>query len=160
MKKWLIIGLVVLIFIIWQGIAIYRDALSDKNSGNHFAVEQAEAQYDIRKIKSVTPFYGKQAYHVVEATLQNNSSVYIWVPDKKSDHRLKMLPISSGFSKAEILHAFKAQVPYKRIISTSLGMIDDQPAWEIVYIDNESHYVFSYYDFHNGDSLSAPIALK
>ena len=159
LKKWFLLGLIVILFIVWQSILIYQTAGDGKKSANNTARNIAMERYPIAHINKVMFYHGSEGYHVIDAKLMDKRHVYIWIPDEKYG-RYVMLPVSYGYSKSEILKAFKSHVPYKKIISTRLGMEDGTPVWEMTYIDTDGGYVFSYYDFDTGNSIIEPISIK
>jgi uncharacterized protein YpmB len=152
-------GLVVVIVIVWQSISVYQSAMAEKETATDMARQKAMDEYFIKHINHITFYHGKKDYHVVDASLENGRHVFLWIPDKKGGRYL-MRDVSDGYSKSEILNAFKSHVPYKKIISIRLGLEDDTPVWEITYIDNDGSYVFSYYDFETGDSIKSPISIQ
>lgn len=160
MKKWILIGLAIIIIVIWQSVDVYQSAKAEKVNGNETARQKVMGTYSISKIHHITFYHGQKDYHVIDATLQDGRHVFIWVPDKDKDGQFLMLPVSDGYSKSEILNAFKSHVSYKRIVSTRLGVEDSTPAWEITYIDSDGSYVFSYYNFETGEKIIDPISIQ
>jgi len=159
MKKWVFIFVIVIIVIAWQSVSVYQAAIAQKYSAADVAMKAAEAAYPVKRVNDVTFYHGKDDYHIVDAVLKNGQHVYIWVFDP--GHKVvQMLPVSAGYSKAEILNAFREHVAFRKIISARLGMEDGRPVWEITYIDKNGAYVFSYYDFSTGQSLLDPISIQ
>ncbi|GGH78866.1 uncharacterized protein YpmB [Pullulanibacillus pueri] len=160
MKKALwIVGAIVVIIGFCLGL-LYHDAMGYKRSQATIAKNEVLKHYDVKKVKNVSAFHGDVPYQVVDAVQNSGEEVYIMIPDKKSKAKAQVIPANTGYTKKEILAAFKSHVSYRSIVSTQLGMVSGNPAWEIVYKDNENRFVFSYYNFNNGDSLSDPIAIQ
>jgi len=161
MKKWLWIGTA---FIILLGCGLgflYHAALLPKHVAVNQTKHYVQHHYHVKRIVAVSDFHGQSAYHVVKAYLKNEKKpVYIFIPDNKKKSNITIIPVTDGYTKKEILKAFATHVSYRRIISASLGMVKNTPAWEIVYKDDANHFVFSYYNFNDGDSLTDPIAIE
>ncbi|GGE39019.1 hypothetical protein GCM10011391_17260 [Pullulanibacillus camelliae] len=161
MYKWLWVVVAVIIFLGCGLGFLYHAAMSPKRADADHAKQYAREHYNVKRIVSVSDFHGKTSYHVVKAYLNSKKKpVYIFIPDDKKKNNVTLVPVEDGYTKDEILKAFRTHVRYKQIISASLGMVSNTPAWEIVYKDDENHFVFSYYNFNNGDSLSDPIAIE
>lgn len=161
MKKIGIVLIVIVIYFIWQGIDIYHHLTTVKNQKTQTAISQAKKDFPIQKVLSTYEYRGENSYEVINATLTNNRKLWIWMPETKTGIVPVTARASDGYTKNEIEKAFKAKVPYKRLLSVKLGLINQgDPIWEIDYVDASGAFVFSYYDFYTGKSVRQPIALK
>ena len=154
-----IVGTIIVLIGISLGF-LYHDALSYKKDEAKAAQKKATGNYNIKEIKNTSAYDGDATYHVLDAVLQDGKEVYLMLPEDEKKDKSLMLPVDSGYTKKEILNAFKSHISYREIVSTQLGVVDGTPAWEIVYKDDENRFVFSYYNFYNGDSLLDPIAIQ
>lgn len=154
MKKWAFSVLVILLLSgVWEISQIHHDNSTFLSKAKSQAVSKAKQKYQIKKVENVAYYHGTQAYQVVHASLENNNNVYIWVPEKKGEPMLKK-KASAGLTKKEALKAFK-QLDYSdvQIKDARLGMVDQNPVWEIIFVDQNKEYNYVYLNFVNGKEV-------
>jgi uncharacterized protein YpmB len=160
MKKFIIGLILVLVVVIWQLTAIYKDVNQRNASIAQKAITEAKKQFNIRHVLSAEEYRGEKSFEVIEAELDNGTKLWIWMPEKGKMAIPVTARVSDGYTKQEIEQAFQKNVSYRRLVSVKLGMENTMPVWEITYIDPNGDYVFSYYDFYSGKSVINPIALN
>ncbi len=161
MKKLGIVAAVLVLLFIWQLVLIGRHIFMDQHTEANLAIQQAKQDFPIKTINSVTEYRGQKSLEVLQAVLDSGTKVWIWVPEQKGEGAPISANVADGYSKKQILSAFEKKIPYKKIISIHLGLVNQtDPAWEITYLDPNGHYVFSYFGFYTGKSLSSPISLN
>lgn len=154
MKKWLFTGLVIVLLLI-AGV-IYQIFYTNHvylSQGNQKAIAAAKKYASIQTINGISIFHGKHSYHVINAELKNHKKVYIWVPEKAKKQIVEK-PVSDGLTKKQIMNHFN-QLHYSvnKITNVQLGMIDQTPVWEIVFVDSNREYNYVYLNFTNGEEV-------
>ncbi|WP_026676980.1 DUF5590 domain-containing protein [Fictibacillus gelatini] len=148
MKKWLlIVFFMVVVLVIWQSISLYETIQAGKNGSRNKAVKIAKERYNLVKVQSGEPYYGNKAYFVVEGKNKAHKSIIVWVDEKGNTYSETK---SSGLSKKEMLAYTRRNLNPKKIIDIRLGMDNDHPIWEVVYIDSNNRYTFYDGYFENG----------
>lgn len=160
MKKLLVGLILILVVVIWQFCAIYNKVNHRNETIAQKAISEAKKQFNIRHVESTQEYRGDKAYEVLKADLSNGTKLWIWMPENGKGTIPMTARVSDGYTKQEIVQAFQKNVSYKKIVSVKLGLENSTPVWEITYIDPNGAYVFSYYDFYSGKSVSNPIALN
>ncbi|RFB16939.1 peptidase M4 [Bacillus sp. HNG] len=149
MKKWIIgILVVLLIFIIWRGVNIYQSALEPLNNaaakGNKIALEKTP----IEKIEDSYTYLGTKAYQVVIGKNNEDETIIAWIPQKKGEivTRFKR----DGITENKALAILKSERNPQEIRSVKLGLEDNIPIWEIIYIDSDNRLTYHKLYFENG----------
>ncbi|MEH7388382.1 DUF5590 domain-containing protein [Bacillus sp. JJ1521] len=154
MKKW-IIGILVLllVFIIWRGINIYQSALEPLNiaevKGNEIALEKTS----IKTIEESYTYFGTKAYQVVIGKNDKDEKMIAWIPQKKGEivTRFKR----DGITENEALAILKSERNPQEIRSAKLGLEDNIPIWEIIYIGDDNRLTYHKLYFETGKYLNS-----
>ncbi|MFS0822986.1 DUF5590 domain-containing protein [Bacillus sp. 1P02SD] len=149
MKKWIIgILVVLLVFIIWKGVNIYQSALEPLNEaetkGNKIALEKTQ----IETIDDSYTYLGTKAYQVVIGKNDEGEAMIAWIPLKKGEivTRFKR----EGITEKEALAILKSDRNPQEIRSVKLGLEDNIPIWEIIYIGSDDRLTYHKLYFENG----------
>lgn len=148
MKKWIFIVILLLIVIAWQSVDTYQGAIKQKKSSEAHAIMVAKEEAGLQQITGVNTYYGTNVYSVVRGTDDLSRKLIVWVPSKKGNLIVK--ESSDGISKNNALQILKDNQHPKKIINIVLGIEENQPIWEITYIDQRNRYSFYYIDFESG----------
>ncbi|WEG11333.1 hypothetical protein PU629_14310 [Pullulanibacillus sp. KACC 23026] len=161
--KRIVYGVVLLIIIlfIWQLVAIFHHIEATKQQKVNKATQIVKKHFHVKTILSVSEYRGDTSYEVVKTELTNKVKVWVFVQEPFKKKVPMSVPVSVGYSKKEILQAFMKHVSYKKLVSANLGLIHrSRPVWELVYVEPNGDYVFSYFDYYSGKSVGNPIAFS
>ncbi|THE15118.1 peptidase M4 [Bacillus timonensis] len=149
MKKWIIgILVVLLVLIIWKGVTIYQKALEPLNNaeakGNKIALEKTQME----TIEDSYTYLGTKAYQVVIGKNAKDEAMIAWIPLDKGEivTRYKR----EGISENEALTILKSERDPQEIRSVKLGIEDNNPIWEIIYIGSDNRLTYHKLYFENG----------
>lgn len=154
MKKWAFSGiLLLLILVITVVYQIFHSNHVYLAQGNQKAISAAKKYTAIQSVKNVTFYHGTASYHVVNAELKNHKNVYLWVPDNSKKQIIEKT-VKSGLSKQQAYNKIK-QLNYsvQRVTDIKLGIIDQTPVWEVVFVDPSEQYNYVYLDFITGKEV-------
>ncbi len=149
MKKW-IIGILVLllVFIIWRGINIYQSALEPLNNaeakGNEIALEKTP----IETIEDSYTYFGTKEYQVVIGKNDKDEKMIAWIPKKKGEMVTRLE--RDGITENEALAILKRERNPQEIRSVKLGVEDNIPIWEIIYIGSDNRLTYHKLYFETG----------
>ncbi|MEH7380756.1 DUF5590 domain-containing protein [Bacillus sp. JJ1533] len=149
MKKW-IIGILVLllVFIFWGGVNIYQTALEplDKAeaAGNRIALEKTP----IDTIEESYTYFGTKAYQVVFGKNNKGEKMIAWIPQKKGEIVTRFE--HDGITENEAISILKNERDPKEIRSVKLGIEDNIPIWEIIYIGSDNRLTYHKLYFETG----------
>ncbi|MCC3358357.1 DUF5590 domain-containing protein [Bacillus sp. REN16] len=149
MKKWIIgILALLLIFIIWRGINIYQSALEPLNNaeakGNKIALEKTP----IETIEDSYTYFGTKAYQVVIGKNNEDEKLIAWIPQKKGEIVTRFE--SDGITEKEAVAIIKRERDPQEIRSVKLGVEDNIPIWEIIYIGSDNRLTYHKLYFETG----------
>ncbi|WP_010284128.1 cell wall elongation regulator TseB-like domain-containing protein [Bacillus timonensis] len=150
MKKW-IIGILVLflVFVIWRGISIYHSALEPLNTaeakGNEIALEKTP----IVTIDESYTYFGTKTYQVVIGKNDEDDKMIAWIPEKKGGKIITRFE-RDGITKNEAITILKSERNPQEIRSVKLGIEDNIPIWEIIYIGSDNRLTYHKMYFETG----------
>lgn len=149
MKKW-IIGILVffLIFVIWRGISIYQSALEPLNIAEAKGNERALEKTPIVTIEESYTYFGTKAYQVVIGKNDDGKKMIAWIPEKDGEIITRFE--RDGITENEALSIFKRERNPQEIRSVKLGVEDNIPIWEIIYIGSDNRLTYHKMYFETG----------
>ncbi|MDF2606424.1 MAG: peptidase propeptide and domain protein [Bacillales bacterium] len=112
------------------------------------AIMRAKSDYDINKVIKTSTYNGKKQYIAIEALKKNNKKIYVLVPVKGEE--MYAYRSSQGISKKKALEIVKREDDVQKVIKIQLGMEEDNPLWEITYINDNGNYSYYYVNFEDG----------
>ncbi|PLR82678.1 cell wall elongation regulator TseB-like domain-containing protein [Bacillus sp. V33-4] len=149
MKKWIIIISIAVVILIGLAANVYLNALKPVKAAEQKAAAIANAKTDLQSIKDFSIFNGDETYYVVKGTNSKNEKTIVWIPEKGGE--ILERKEAEGISREEAINKVREEKNPEKILSVRLGMVDNQPAWEI-YSQSESGLINYYYlDFDTGE---------
>lgn len=148
MKKWIVVGIVIILVMIWQTVDTYQVAIEPKQSGEEHAIIKAKEKVGLNQISNVSTYYGNKVYSVVKGMDDLKRQLIVWVPSK--GEKMIVKEASEGISEQRAIQILQKRQNPKKIIKVVLGMEKKTPIWEITYIDQHNRYSFYYLDFESG----------
>ncbi|MEH7224316.1 DUF5590 domain-containing protein [Bacillus sp. JJ1566] len=149
MKKW-IIGILILLLIItiWRGVNIYQTALDPlikyEAKGNEIALDKTP----IETIEDSYTYFGTKAYQVVIGKNDKDEKLIAWIPEKKGEIVTRFE--SDGITENEAVAILKKERNPQEIRSVKLGLEDNIPIWEIIYIGSDNRLTYHKLYFETG----------
>jgi uncharacterized protein YpmB len=155
MKKWiLLVIMAVLLVVSWRAVALYKTTLEPKTSTEDKAINTALEDELFETVDQVDTYYGTHEYQVITGKDLKGESIIAWIPakgepiiKKKSDGVTEKEAISGLYTTLENLYDTDVRDP-QEIRSIKLGIEDDIPIWEIIYVDKRDRltYYRSYFE--------------
>lgn len=152
-----IITIVLAVLIAIGCVSLYVSATKPLKNGKEAAIERAKNEAGLTEVISADWFHYTENYYVIDGKDTKDDELYVWVPeDSKKDIFIKKK--SAGMSEKELLNFIQSGLgdlsndkKPKKIIRIKLGMIDNAPAYEVTYRDQENRYSILYVDFYHGE---------
>ncbi len=151
MKK--IILFVVLVFLVAlaaKSFYFYQSILAPLKTVQQQAVDFAQEQYNIQAVISIDFFHGETAYHVIRATIEGEEKI-IWISEDFDQTTIRNA--SEGITEGQVREIVETELKPEKIVSIKLGMENEIPLYEVVYVDQQNQYSFYYLTFKNGRFL-------
>lgn len=150
--KWILISISVLIiaFFIYS-IYLYNTIQTSKETGLDESKAYAKDELNMKNITSIDRFQEEIQYHVIMGEMNDNEGVIAFIPidDNKEPIIIKQ---EDALSKSEIKSNWQTNCKNCELIKISPAMLDDEPLWEITFIDEKERYVLDYVSFDDGSS--------
>ncbi|MBM7569856.1 DUF5590 domain-containing protein [Aquibacillus albus] len=149
---WLVAGLV-FIFIVILGYSLYLfNAIQDrKEDGFDQSKQLVLKETTITNIQDITRYHGDIFYHVVTGKTNDGDDAIAYVPVGQEDS-IKFYLANDYIGKDAILETWETRCTSCHFIGINLAIDQNQPLWEIKYIDEQDRYVFEYFSLESGES--------
>ncbi|MFT4413060.1 DUF5590 domain-containing protein [Fredinandcohnia humi] len=148
MKKWIIIILIVCCIIIWRGCSIYQSAMEPVKVSEQKATKIALEETSLQTIKENYTYYGTSAYLVVIGSNEDGDEMIVWIPEEKGEILTRLQ--SEGITEKEAVAIVREEREVKEIRSVKLGIEDEIPIWEIIYIGSDNRLTYHKLYFETG----------
>jgi uncharacterized protein YpmB len=146
-KKWILIIVGIFILASWQAYYLYSGVNAKPQKKEAEAVEIAKKEKNLTTVTNVEHFFKNDTYYVVEGKNKHGNDIIVWVgKDKKIFSEIA----KKGLSEKQMIDYVKKNHNAEKIIDSRLGMEDEIPLWEVVYIDDQDRYTYYYGYFETG----------
>lgn len=141
--------LILIILCIIYFVFLYYKIDRDKTAGYSNVENSVLQEGAITKVHEISRFHGDKAYYVVFGEDNSGEKRIVFVPFEK-DEELTVVDQQDIVSKEDILEKWQQECTDCKLIRVTPGLIDDNPLWEITYIDSSNRYVFDYLSIYDG----------
>lgn len=132
-------------------VFLYIDVQQNKQKGFSQAKENVLRTTPITETDNVIRFHGDEAYYVVFGKTKNAEEKIVFVPFKEnSEQEFTIIDQSSIKPREHMMNEWNKQCNKCKLIKIIPGIIDDEPIWEVTYIDSSDRYVFDYFSIFDG----------
>lgn len=149
MKKWLILFIGVILVIVLSSLTIYKQIQYNKTEGFSEAIERAKDETSLVEVVETSTYTRNETYVVVNGIDDDNEEMYVFVPEDSED--VSVIDANDGITEEDAIQIVKEQQQVSKILSTQIGIENNQPLWEITYLDENNSLVYYYLDFKTGD---------
>ena len=151
MKKWIFIGIGVLLLIVVFFINVYVDAMDPLKTAERKAIATAKEKVEISSVQDLQIYNGNETYYILHAKNNKNKDIIVWVPEK--GEKVIVRKAADGISQQEAIdRLFQGKDP-KEIVSVRLAMLKKRECWEIYYLSHNNLINYYYIDFKTGEWL-------
>jgi uncharacterized protein YpmB len=151
MKKWMAFFFVFLIIIIWVGIDSYQHAHDYRDMQSKKAVQVAMQTEPQLKITDVSFYNGNKSYTIIYGMIDQQKRMVCVPTDRKDD--VIMIDPTKGISADQAIDKLLQDRNPSVIKSVNIGIEQNVPIWEIVYLDKENRYSYYYVTFKDGQFI-------
>ncbi|WP_145956040.1 cell wall elongation regulator TseB-like domain-containing protein [Halobacillus halophilus] len=157
--KWSFIIIGALFFLsgalaVWMYVSINKDL----HTGEEAAREMALNQTEIATVEKVSIYHGKSKVHIVKGKTQGGKEGLVFI-DLSKNEILNEQMNQEIIAEQQLKQSWRADCQnciYKNI---QLGYEEEQPVYEITYVDSQNRYVFDYFNL-NGERFNQRFAFK
>ncbi|WP_174733981.1 DUF5590 domain-containing protein [Mesobacillus harenae] len=151
MKKWIIIGSILILFLAGSSVVIYLNATKPVKAAEQKAIETAIEETSLIHAEEFQLYHGDNTYYVVTGTDEANESIIVWIPEQKGD--IITRSADEGISRQEAIDILYSEKTPQKIIDVRLGVIENRPVWEIYYRSEQNLINYYYVHFDTGERL-------
>jgi uncharacterized protein YpmB len=151
MKKWITLFIVLLIIVIWTSIDTYRSANQYRTQQGEEAIQIAKEQEPDLVVNDISFYNGNQSYTILYGRVDGENQIHC-VPTNGKDEIIVVDP-TIGISADEAVKKLKEERNPLAIKSVNLGIEQEVPIWEIIYLDQKNRYSYYYVTFKDGEFI-------
>ena len=157
--KWASI-IVSILFILGLSLAIwiYIDVNQDHTRAHAQASTLVLEQTEVETVDEVSVYHGKETVHIIRGSMEDGHSVLVYV-QVNDQEVLDVIKGEDYLSISEMKDVWKEGCAGCAFKNIHYGYEEDEPVFEITYIDQQDRYVFDYYRL-NGESFDQRFAFK
>lgn len=149
-KTWTLLGVVLFaIASISYSIYLYQHIQKSKTEGFQDTEQRVLNETELIEIHDIQRFQSEKAYHIVYGSDQNGLDKLLFVPLTNGEEII-IIDDENIMDKQFVEQAWGESCHHCKLIQITPAMIDDQPFWEITYIDNAQRYTFDYVSIYDG----------
>lgn len=109
----------------------------------------AKSTVGMKKVKKFYRFTRRNTYYSVRGRDSDNNEVYVIVPDRGS--KVTVIKKDQGITEEKAISLVRDSA--QKVLSTNIGMYDDQPVWEVVTKSGTEKYSYYLLDFKTGKNI-------
>lgn len=148
--KWIFITLCILIVTcLVYGILLYNTIQKNKTAGFDDTIQWVIEETDITEVISIERYHGEKAYHIVYGTAQGNKDMIAFVPLYEKG-KITTIEQSNIFSREMVEEQWYKQCNACKLSKITPGIENEQPVWELTYLDESNRHVFEYLSIYDG----------
>lgn len=151
MKKWIFLALITLGVVIWFGVHTYQNAFEYRNTQSLKAIEKAKEEVPDFEVNDVTYFNGNESYTIIYGKVDEKDHI-VCVPNNSKLDIIEVNPVK-GITAQEAVGILKEKRNPKDIKAVNLGVEQNVPIWEIIYLDEQNRYSYYYVTFKDGQFI-------
>ncbi|QQZ11055.1 DUF5590 domain-containing protein [Heyndrickxia vini] len=146
MKKWIISFCLLLLIVLGFSVNIYYQSTKPINKAESFAKKTAKEKANLVSMDQFYLYNGNESYYITVGKKKNGEKIAVWIPEKNNDQVI-VEKMSDGLSKKDAIKKLKEKETPAKILGSRLGMLNNEPVWEISYLDQSSHLNYAYIYF-------------
>jgi uncharacterized protein YpmB len=147
---WLI-ACIVIATIIGSTFIIVREINRPARHDSEVATKIAKKNTDLKHVDRVTRFVYNKVEYTVSGTKADGTSIFVVITD--DGKKATVYKQSAGISEQKAIADVQKDSNLKKITSSRFGIIKDQPAWMISYINQKNKLITKTINFKTGKEI-------
>ncbi len=155
MKRYVIILVILVIALMFEGYRIYNQLQSTQASNVSIAIKRALEETNLTKANQSYYFTGPKSYHVIEGINEENNPIFVYVGEDEEE-KIVQVGVEEGVTREEIERLTMVSYPDGEVLRVNPGILNNQFIWEVLSrskADEKLQYIF--YDFHSGAQMKS-----
>lgn len=144
---------------IFYSLFLYYDVRHDKFAGLSEAKKRIAADTTMTDIDTIYRFHGNDAYYVMFGETNEGDKQVAFVPFSTKDKEITVINQDKIISKESVQKQWYNECNHCELMKITPGMIDDDPVWELTYVNEAEQYVIEYVSIYDG-STTEHVKLK
>ncbi len=151
MKKWLLLLFVFILITVFVAINTYQNAFDYQREQSNKATLVALKEEPNLEISDVTFYNGNSSYTIIYGKINNKEQI-VCVPTNDKEQVIVVNP-EKGITADEAINLLQKEQNPLEIKSVNLGIEQNIPIWEIVYLNQKNRYSYYYVTFKDGEFI-------
>ncbi|RUS48215.1 DUF5590 domain-containing protein [Cohnella sp. AR92] len=151
--RWVLLIVGFLLFICVAFYLYVQSADSQYTSDERKAIRLAKTDAGLKEIDGTYKHVWEETVWVVAGTDAQGEEWMVW--ERQGEEGIVKEKLSSGYDEDQIVSLFRKDHPNNRIVRVLPGWFQNQPAWEIRYVNDPStkRQAIDFYQFKSGELL-------
>ncbi|ASN05533.1 hypothetical protein CFK40_11180 [Virgibacillus necropolis] len=149
--KWAIIGLIVVLISCFIYLFFLYSGIQESRTINYQdSKEKVLSKTNVSQIETITEYNGEHQFHVISGTSKSGENKIVFIPLSKKNNELTVIEESEIITRQQIKDQWKQQCQNCELIDITPAMENNEPLWEVTYIDGSDRYIFDYLSIYDG----------
>lgn len=148
-NKFLVVFTTTVIVILSCVLIFFIRANRPMSRAREEAIELAQAHTDLTDVTDFYWFTRQETYFTLVGTDSKEQEMLVIIP--QSGEKLTVMKPSEGLSEEEVLAKVMTDDQAVEIVKVTLGMVDQQPTWEVVAKTTSDDLNYYLVDFKTGE---------
>lgn len=152
--KWGLLGFIlVLISCFIYLFFLYSDIQQSRTVNYQDSKQEVLDKTNVSQIENIAKYNGEHQFHVIFGATKNDGNKIVFVPLGKKNKRLTVIDGSKIITKQQIMDQWKQQCQNCELIDITPAMENNEPLWEVTYVDDSERYIFDYLSVYDGTRI-------
>ncbi|MCA1009437.1 DUF5590 domain-containing protein [Halobacillus halophilus] len=157
--KWtfIIAGVLLLLsgaLVVWMYVSINKDLHAGEDAARKMALNRTE----IATVEEVSIYHGKSRVHIVKGKNQDGKDGLVFIDLSKNEILNEQMNLEM-ITESKLRQSWRADCQNCTFKNIQLGYEEENPVYEITYVDTQNRYVFDYFNL-NGERFDQRFAFK
>lgn len=152
-----IIGLLLLVVILGVSLYVYltyQHIEKSKAAGFDKVEDIVLSETDVETIEEVNRFQEEEATFIAKGKDAKGKTWFVFVPqDYEDSEDILKYETADLMSPTSIEDNWASECDQCELKKSSPAMMDDEPLWELTYLDADNRYVLAYFSFEDGSEV-------
>ncbi|KIS04008.1 cell wall elongation regulator TseB-like domain-containing protein [Paucilactobacillus wasatchensis] len=145
------ITIVVIILIFLFGWIVYAIGNHPRNESRTQAISLAKKYAHLKHPDKFYIYNREHTYYTITGENQKNKKILVVIAQKGG--KIRVLKQANGITKNQALTQIWAKRDPKKVLKIAPGIFNDQPVWEISYLNQKGNLCYELLSFKSGKNI-------
>lgn len=149
--KWFVwICCIIIVICVIYSIFLYKSIQSNKMKGFEDSKQIVLNETNVVEIDDIILSHSEQAYHVIIGQTKDKERKIVFVPQDETNEKLTIVNQQEIVSAQSVQQEWRKQCGECEFLKLIPAIVENEPMWELTYIDNNGRYIIDYLSIYDG----------